>query len=80
MYWQHNTRVDIIANTMGVNRFAEIMQLLHYNDNNLIPAGNSEDYNKCYKIQPLVDTAVSCFIIDNPEGLMNAGVVLCTVL
>ncbi|XP_028399194.1 piggyBac transposable element-derived protein 3-like isoform X1 [Dendronephthya gigantea] len=55
MYWQHNTRVDIIANTMGVNRFAKIMQLLHYNDNNLIPASNSEDYNKCYKIQPLVD-------------------------
>ena len=26
-----------------------------YNDNNLIPAGNSEDFNKCYKIQPLVD-------------------------
>ena len=55
MYWQSNTRVDIIANTMGVNRFAKIMQLLHYNDNNLIPDGNSESYKKCYKIQPLVD-------------------------
>ena len=55
MYWQSNTRVDIIANTMGVNRFAKIMQLLHYNDNNLIPDGNSESYNKCYKIQPFVD-------------------------
>ena len=31
------------------------MQLLHYNVNNLIPDGNSEAYNKCYKIQPLVD-------------------------
>ena len=55
MYWQSNTRVDIIANTMGVNRFAKIMQLLHYNDNNLIPDGDSESYKKCYKIQPLVD-------------------------
>ena len=54
MYWQNNTRVDSIANTMGVNRFAKIMQLLHYN-NNLIPNSNSESYNKCYKIQPLVD-------------------------
>ena len=44
MYWQSNTRVDIIANTMGVNRFAKIMQLLHYNDNNLIPDGDSESY------------------------------------
>lgn len=55
MYWQNSTRVDIIANTMGVNQFAKIMELLHYNDNNLIPANNSEEYNKCYKIQPLVD-------------------------
>ncbi len=39
---------------MGVNRFAKIMQLLHY-DKNLIPASNGEDYKKCYKIQPLVD-------------------------
>lgn len=40
MYWQNNTRVEIIANTMGVNRFGKIMQLLHYNDNNLIPDRN----------------------------------------
>jgi hypothetical protein len=32
MYWQNQTRVDIIANAMSVNRFARIMQLLHYND------------------------------------------------
>jgi hypothetical protein len=55
MYWQSNTRVDIITNTMGVNRFDKIMQLLHYNENNSIPAANSVAYNKCYKIQPLVD-------------------------
>ena len=55
MYWQNSTRVDTIANTMGGNRFAKIMQLLHSNDNNLIPASNSEDYNKCYQVQPLVD-------------------------
>ena len=54
MYWQNNTKVDIIANTMGVNRFAKIMQLLHYKDINWIPAVSSESYNKCYKIQPLV--------------------------
>ena len=55
MYWQNQTRVDIIANAMSVNRFAKIMQLLHYNDNNLIPSTDSADYNKCFKIQPLVD-------------------------
>jgi hypothetical protein len=47
--------VDIIANAMSVNRFAKIMQLLHYNDNNLIPSTDSADYNKCFKIQPLVN-------------------------
>ena len=55
MYWQNQTRVDIIAKAMSVNRFAKIMQLLHYNDNNLIPSTDSADYNKCFKIQPLVD-------------------------
>ena len=45
---------------MGVNRFAKIVQLLHYNNNNLIPDGNSEAY-KCYKIQPLVDYIIEKF-------------------
>ena len=55
MYWQSQTRIDLIADAMPVNRFAQILHVLHYNDNNLIPNANSQDYNKCYKVQPLLD-------------------------
>ena len=55
MYWQSQTRIDLIADAMPVNRFAQILHVLHYNDNNLIPNANSQNYNKCYKVQPLLD-------------------------
>ena len=55
MYWQSQTRIDLIAEAMPVNRFAQILHVLHYNNNNLIPNANNQDYNKCYKVQPLVD-------------------------
>ena len=35
---------------MSVNRFGEIVSLLHFNDNNLIPSGNDNGYNKFYKM------------------------------
>ena len=55
MYWQSQTRIDLIAEAMPVNRFAQILHVLHYNNNNLISNANNQDYNKCYKVQPLVD-------------------------
>lgn len=55
MYWAPDTRNELIAESMSRNRFDEIMTVLHYNDNNELPEKNSPLYNKCYKIQPLVD-------------------------
>ena len=55
MYWDPDTRNELIAESMSRNRFDEIMTVLHYNDNNELPEKNSPLYNKCYKIQPLVD-------------------------
>lgn len=55
MYWSPKTRVDIIANAMAVNRFDEIISILHYNDNSSIPTDpKSPEYDRCYKISPLV--------------------------
>ena len=39
---------------MSVNRFGEIVSLLHFNDNSLIPSGDDNGYNKCYKMQPAI--------------------------
>ena len=55
MYWQDQTRIDLIADAMSVNRFGDIVILLHFNDNNLISSGNDNGYNKCYKIQPIIN-------------------------
>ena len=55
MYLQDQTRIDLIADAMSVNRFGEIVSVLHFNDNNLIPNGNNNGYNKGYKIQPIID-------------------------
>ena len=55
MYWAPDTQNELIAESMSRNRFDEIMTVLHYNDNNELPEKNSPLYNKCYKIQPLVD-------------------------
>ncbi len=55
MYWQHGTRINKIADAMPFNRFNDIVSMLHYNDNSQIPKKDSPTYNRCYKIQPLID-------------------------
>lgn len=54
MYWASSTRVDKVADTMSRNRWVEIKNNLHCNDN----AGyDSRDpsRDRLYKIRPLVD-------------------------
>ena len=55
MYRNSKTRVDFIASSVSINRFDEIISVLHFNDNNNLPDRNSPLYNKCFKIQPLID-------------------------
>ena len=55
MYWAPDTQNEVIAESMSRNRFGEIMTVLHHDDNKKLPEKNSPLYNKCYKIQPLVD-------------------------
>ena len=55
MYWQPSTSANIIADAITFNRFGEILRILHFNDNSLIPNNPPDGYNKCYKIQPLID-------------------------
>ena len=40
---------------MSRNRFVDIMMVIHFNDNNIMQETNSPTYNKCHKIQPLID-------------------------
>ena len=55
MYWNPVTRCDLIAESMSRNRFDDIMMVIHFNDNNIMKETNSPIYNKCHKIQPLIN-------------------------
>ena len=55
MYWSSKTRVDFIASSMWINRFDEIISVLHFNNNNNLLYRNGPLYNKSFEVQPLID-------------------------
>ena len=55
MYWSYKTRVDLIASSMSINRFEEVVSVIHFNDNNKLPNRDCSLYNKCLTVQPLID-------------------------
>ena len=55
MYWSSKTGVDFIASSMSINRFDKIVSVLYFDDNKYSPERNSSLYNKCFKMQPLID-------------------------
>ena len=55
MYWSSKTRVDFIASSMPINQFDKIVSVLYFDDNKYSPERNSSLYNKCFKMQPLID-------------------------
>ena len=53
---------------MSRTRFVQILCYLHFADNNHAPRPDSPDYNKLYKIQPVLDLVVSRFkAVYHPE-------------
>ena len=72
MYWSYKTRVDLIASSMSINRFEEIVSVIHFNDNNKLPNRDSPLYNKCFKVQPLIDHFRAKFsLLAIPETYMS---------
>ena len=55
MYWAPTSKVSAIADAMTRNCFDEILRHLQYNNNTLDVRKDHPDYNKMYKIQPLID-------------------------
>lgn len=56
LYWSSDPdfRVNEIASTMTVKRFKQILRCLHLNDNTQCPARTSADYDKLFKLRPLL--------------------------
>ena len=54
--------------TMSRTRFLQILRYLHFADNSLVPRPDSPDFNKLYKIQPLLDLIIPRFrAVYSPE-------------
>ena len=55
MYWSSKTQVDFIASSMSINQFDKIVSVLYFDDSKYSPERNSPLYNKCFKMQTLID-------------------------
>lgn len=63
LYWSSDPefRVDEIASTMTFRRFKQILRCLHLNDNAKQPARFSPEYDKLFKIRPLLTLINTAF-------------------
>ncbi|CAG4963107.1 unnamed protein product [Parnassius apollo] len=57
LYWSTDPffRVDEIASVMTCKKFKKIMENLHLADNSIMPSRNDPQYDKLYKVRPLLD-------------------------
>lgn len=67
MYWANETRFAPIADVMSRNRFDKLRNYLHLNDNTRMKARNEENYDKLFKVRPLIDSLKENFSKIEPE-------------
>ena len=62
-YWSTEVVLSspFFPSVMSRTRFLQILRYLHFADNTLTPAPDSEGYNKLYKIQSFLDAVVARF-------------------
>ena len=61
MYWSPKTRVAAVADLMLLNRFEQILSLLHANDNELMKKKGEQGYDRLHKVRPLIRSISSGF-------------------
>ena len=72
MYWSARTRNELTASSISIHRFDEIVSVLHFSDNNGMPEQDSPLFNRCYKVQPLIDHFRCVFLqVVKPETHMS---------
>ena len=54
MYWSRSTRQGSVADVMMLNRFEEILSVLHANDNELLKKQGEPGYDRLHKVRPLL--------------------------
>lgn len=63
-YWSSNEQLrdSYISSIMPVNRFSWFLSHLHVNDHNLQPKRNEPNFDKLYKVRPLLDSLSKTFL------------------
>ena len=54
-YWTQSKQVSSISNIMSINRFEKIRQYFHCNVNSKNVQSSDPNYDKLYKVRPVVD-------------------------
>lgn len=64
-YWSsdENFHVDRVARVMTLKRFLKILRHLHLNDNKKMPERGHHDFDKLYKLRPLLDHLKAKFLV-----------------
>ena len=69
MYWNPATAVPQITRCLkgGVNRFESLKRFLHFNDNSNIPDRNGPNYDKLFKVRPIIQSILEKCQNTEPE-------------
>ena len=59
MYWSPETRIPAIADVMSVNRFENLKRYFHIADNSTMPKQGEANFDKLYKVRPMLESLVS---------------------
>ena len=69
MYWSPETRLPLIANVMPLQRFENLKRFFHMNDNLKMPKRGEVNFDRLYKVRPLLDCILeSCRGIEQEEA------------
>ncbi|XP_039287374.1 piggyBac transposable element-derived protein 4-like [Nilaparvata lugens] len=62
-YWstQPDLHDNLVSSLMPVKRFSQLLSHLHVNDNEMMPKRGDPDYDKLYKIRPMLDILSKTF-------------------
>lgn len=71
MYWGSNTRYDPIATTMPRNRFLAIKYFFHIAYNHDLNDLDKTNYDKLFKVRPLLDYVLSNRQSIEPEEMKS---------
>lgn len=69
MFWAENTRYEKVADVLSRNRFEELKKYIHFNDNTLNKNPTDSEFDKLFKVRPLLENLRANTVRINPEEM-----------